>query len=85
MLRIDSATGNYLFTSCEAGFSLYGTVVIKIKACKTVLNHTASNRNISVKIKSCKCKPTASINEMSSVRNFSLSDGRTDDSVCVCQ
>ncbi len=85
MLQINSLTGEYKFTACSASLILAGTGSVKVKGCKMTLKHTTADRNISVAIKSCKDKASASIEALSSGRSFALSDSNTAQGACVCQ
>ena len=85
MLQIDSLTGEYKFTACSASLILAGTGSVKVKGCKMTLKHTTADRNISVTIKSCKDKASASIEALSSGRSFALTDSNTAQGACVCQ
>ena len=84
-LQIDSATGYYIFTDCKSNFALFGRGNIKVKKCKVTLKTSAFDRSVSVTIKSCKHKASASVEDVSSGRTFSLSDSDTEGGTCACQ
>jgi len=84
-LQIDSATGYYIFTDCKSNFALFGRGNIKVNKCKVTLKTSAFDRSVSVTIKSCKHKASASVEDVSSGRTFSLSDSNTAEGTCACQ
>jgi hypothetical protein len=85
VLQFNSTNGDYSFTSCNTGFTLYGTGATKVKGCKTVLNHFGPDRNVSVVVKTCRNKANASVEALSAGRSFSIFDSNLRDKNCACR
>jgi uncharacterized delta-60 repeat protein len=85
VLEFNSTNGDYSFTSCSTGFTLYGTGTTKVKGCKTVLNHFGPDRNVSVVVKTCRNKANASVEALSAGRSFSTFDSNLRDDNCACR
>lgn len=85
VFQFNSTNGDYRFTSCNTGFTLYGRGATKVKGCKTTLNHFAPDRNVSVVIKTCANKANASIEALSAGKTFSIFDRNASDNSCACR
>lgn len=85
LLQFNSTNGDYRFISCSSAFTLTGRGTIKVKECKTTLKHFAPDRNVSVVIKTCKNKASASIEALSAGSSFSIFDSNPGDNTCSCR
>lgn len=82
ILRINSATGDYVFINCN-GVTISGTGVLRFKGCTLTLQHNASDRRILAMVNTCQHKGTATVQILSPRMTFNLVDMNTNDS-CEC-
>lgn len=82
-LRINSATGNYLFTVC-GGLTLGGTGQLNKTGSRITLQHYAGDRRVLASLDTSQNKGTASIQVVSLGRTFTLTDRNTANNTCAC-
>jgi hypothetical protein len=76
MLRINSTTGDYLFTNCD-GFTLGGTARLRARGCMLTLEDSRPDGRLQVKIDTCLKKATATLQVPSQGRTLTPTDRNT--------
>ena len=82
-LRINSTTGDYVYTNCS-GLSLAGTGTLIIKGSILTLQHYAADRRVVARIDNSVNKATAAIQILSLGTTFTLTDRNTQNNTCSC-
>ena len=83
LLRINSTTGEYVFTTC-LGITLTGTGVIIRRGCLTTLQVNGPDRRLLASIDTCRNAGTVSMQVFSQGRTFTIQDRNTANNTCVC-
>lgn len=83
LLRINSATGEYLFTNCN-GLTMGGTGTVMRRGNTVTLQHNASDRRVQATADTGAHRGAASVQSFASGRTFSLSDRDTTNDTCGC-
>jgi hypothetical protein len=83
VLTIDTSTGAFQFTSCGV-LTFGGTGTLKTRGCNLNLKANVGGRRVQATIDTCAGKGTATIQDLSLGRKFSVSDRNTDDNTCAC-
>ncbi len=82
-LRIDSATGDYVFTDCHS-ITIGGKGTIRTSRCEVVLRDSLGDRVVSAQINNCSKKANASVQVFPNREPFIISDDDTTDNDCTC-
>lgn len=83
MLKIDSTTGDYLFTNCN-GFTLGGTGRLRIRGCMLTLEDSRPDRRLQVKVDTCSKKASAALQIFSQGRTLTMTDRNTTNNISGC-
>lgn len=83
ILRINSATGDYLYTNC-AGLTISGTGALTIKGSITTLQHYAVDRRVIARVDAGVSKATASIQVFPAGTTFTITDKNIGNNTCSC-
>jgi uncharacterized delta-60 repeat protein len=84
LLRLNSTTGEYLFTDCDSGFTLAGKGTLRLRRCKINLEDSGSDFSLSVKVKSCALTAKISLEILSQSKTFVIRDSDITDALAPC-
>lgn len=83
-LAINTTTGDYIFSRCNAGITLTGRGTVRVIGCTITLQHNATGYRVTATIDTCQKKGTATVQIFSPSSVFSLIDKNTANNICVC-
>jgi hypothetical protein len=83
ILKINSTTGDYQFTTCS-GYTLGGKGSLIVKGSLITLQHNTSDRRVMASIDTSANRATASLQMLSQGRTFSITDRNILNNACVC-
>jgi 6-phosphogluconolactonase (cycloisomerase 2 family) len=84
ILRVNSTTGDYVFTNCS-GFSTGGRGTVTKKGNTLTLEHNAGDRRVLARYDGSVKKATASVQIFPQGINATISDRNTADNTCACR
>jgi len=84
LLRLNSTTGEYLFTDCDSGFTLAGKGTLRLRRCKINLEDSGADFSLSVKVKSCALTAKISLEILSQSKTFVIKDSDITDALAPC-
>ncbi len=83
-LTINTTTGDYIFSRCNAGITLTGRGTVRAIGCTITLQHSVPDRRVTATIDTCQKKGTATVQTFSPSSFFSLTDKNTANNTCLC-
>lgn len=83
ILKVNSTTGDYLFTICS-GFSTGGRGTITKKGSSITLEHSSADRRVLARYDGSAHKATASVQVFPLAINATIADRNTADNTCTC-
>jgi uncharacterized delta-60 repeat protein len=83
IFKLNSTTADYQFTNCS-GFTLGGTGTLIKRESMITLQHTSSDRRVTVTINAGTHRATASLQVFSQGKTFSITDRNTLNNSCAC-
>ncbi|MFL6216504.1 MAG: hypothetical protein ACJ74J_21655 [Blastocatellia bacterium] len=84
MLRMSSATGDYVFTNCRKGISISGKGVMSGLACKVYLQGKTADHQLSVTMNTCTHVGTATLKSYATGKSMTITDSNMADDTGVC-
>jgi uncharacterized delta-60 repeat protein len=72
LLRLNSTTGEYLFTDCDSGFTLAGTGALRVRGCKMNLEDSGPGYSLWAKVNTCALTGRASLQVQSQGKTFAI-------------
>lgn len=84
VLRLNSTTGEYLFTDCDSGYSLAGTAALRVRGCKIFIEDTGADYILSAKVNSCALTGKTSLQVQSQGRTFAIKDQDINSTLSIC-
>jgi hypothetical protein len=85
LLQINTATGEYQFTSCGTKVILGGSGRLSVKGSSILLTHEAADRQVSAKVDMVMKRATASIQLLSAGQSYIITDRDISNNSCTCQ
>jgi hypothetical protein len=85
MLKVNTATGEYVFTSCRKGITLSGTGKVTVRGCKVDLQSLTSEHRVTAAINTCTHVGTATVKSFVTGKSFWVLDSDMTDDTGVCR
>lgn len=84
-LKVNSTTGEYLFTNCSTGLTVGGKGTIRVVGCKIFLDGVTRDRSISALINVCTHVGAASMKDASLSKPMTIADSNMTNNTCGCK
>lgn len=84
LLRLNSTTGEYLFTDCESGFTLAGMGTLRVRRCKFFLEDNGADFSLSAKVNNCTLTAKISLEVYSRGKTFVIRDRDINNALAPC-
>ena len=84
LLRLNSATGEYVFVNCRGGVTIGGTGTVTIRGSTITLQHNTADRRVLATIDNGVHRGTASLQIISMGMTLTIADRNTTNNGCTC-
>jgi hypothetical protein len=84
LLKVNTATGEYVFTSCRKGITLSGTGTITVRGCKLDLQSVNADHRLSATVNTCTHVGTATVKSFTTGKVFWVLDSDMSNDTGVC-
>jgi len=84
LLKVNTATGEYVFTSCRKGVTLSGTGTVTVRGCKLDLQSVNADHRLSATVNTCTHVGTATVKSFTTGKVFWVLDSDMSNDTGVC-
>jgi uncharacterized delta-60 repeat protein len=85
LLKVNTVTGEYVFTSCRKAVTLGGTAKVTVNGCKIDVQNVTADHRVTATINTCTHIGTATVKSYATGKSFWVLDGDMTDDTGVCR